>query len=844
MFKIPHSPLVVIACLYTAGILLGSTFHINPMLTIIPTGAVFLAALVGYCFTWRYHRQVLFLLFLFLGILSSGLALEQSKSVLTEYAGNQVTVVGYLATEADVRSDKVFYTLKVRELRVGQDRLTVDGLVRLQISGAESGLRYGDLVQVCGLLTRPELPGNPGAFNYRSYLERQGLSGVLLVKGEADLEKIQSVPVNPLLKAAHALKERLAYAATASLEPAQAALFNGVVFGDQGRIDPQTRKAFTETGVVHILSVSGLHVGFVIGGLYGLLRLLRVRPERTAPVLTPVLLFYVLMVGFAPSVLRAAVMGLLLLWADHWNRRRDWPTTMAVAVLLILLGNPLQIYHPGFQLSFAATWGILYLIPFLNKVGATWLGALPGAANLIVLSLFVTVAAELATIPLIAWYYNLVSPVSLLANLIVTPLVGLIIFAGFLAALLGQLWLPLAELINASNGLFIDILLKSAVFFQKLPGAVYYLPAPPIALMVAWYGGLLALVRLYSGGLPEVERKRLAGWLAVGLLGGVVLLGGWSWFGEKRELRVHFIDVGQGDSILIQSPYGRTMLIDCGGRRGEWESGSGAGESAVTPYLRNAGVRRLDLLVLTHPHDDHAAGAVAVAENLPIGRVLATPLEGAPNNLADSASGSAEGNEVPAPYLKLLKGLSEKGVPIDYATAGERLKLDRVTEVAVLWPLENGNGAGTNLNDQSLVLKVTYGAQSFLFTGDIEPAAQSELLRESGELHANVLKMPHHGSRFLLPEFLDAVAPDIAVISVGAYNSFGHPALSTLEQLGKRQIETYRTDQDGAVVIRSDGRKLEVETGKKGSQVQQPRRQAGRAGLLGVSDLAERFSGS
>jgi len=814
VFATPKSPLVVITVLYMTGVLLGSTFHIKPIIAIIPTIAVFFASLVGYFFSWRENRQLFFVLFFLVGLVMSGLALEDSKSVLTGYAGSQTTLTGRIIAEADVRPDKVFYSCKVNEAVIYKNKLTVDGLVRLQVTETNYIYGYGDVVEVTGLFTRPESPGNPGAFNYRTFLERQGFCGVLLVKGDENIEKIRSSPANPFLKAALLAKERLSFAATASLDLEQAAIFNGVAFGVQGMIDRQTREAFSETGVVHILSVSGLHVGLVVGGLMGLLRLFRVSPRLTAPVITPIIIFYILMVGFVPSALRAAIMCLLLLWASHWGRQRDWSITLAVAALLILLWNPLQIYNPGFQLSFAATWGLLYLIPFLNKICDRWISFLPpDSAQLLTMPLFVTIAAQLATIPLIAWYYNLVSPVSVLANLIVTPLVGLIMLLGFLAALLGQIWLPLAEIINVSNGMLIDFMLYSVSFFQKLPGAVFYLSTPPVVLTVAWYGVLIAVVWLHSGGLAEATVKKLGSWLAMGLVCVLILLTGLSWFG-KGELVVHFVDVGQGDCILVQSPYGRNMLIDTGGRRNEWLNGTGTGDQVVTPYLRSIGVKRIDVLVLTHPHDDHAAGAPAIVRSFPIGMTVVAPMDGKQKQGSAQPGISGKRDDIPQPYMDLLRNLYDEGVPVKYAVAGDRLKLDRETEILVLGPVVQAGGVNTNINDLSVVMKLTYREKSFLFTGDVELDGQSNLIRNNEDLRVDVLKMPHHGSRVFLPELLDHANPDIAVISVGAYNTFGHPAKFTLDHLKERQIIVYRTDSEGAIIFRSDGKRLAIETGR------------------------------
>ncbi|OPZ72630.1 MAG: ComEC family competence protein [Firmicutes bacterium ADurb.Bin456] len=556
-------------------------------------------------------------------------------------------------------------------------------------------------------------------------------------------------------------------------------------------------------------------MGLVLGGLLGLLRLLRAPPGLTAPLVSPVLLFYALMTGLNPAVLRSVFMALLFVWAHHLGRDQDWPTTLALAALIMLLWKPLQIYNPGFQLSFAATWGILYLGPPLTAWLAGLLQGLPAnAGRIAALALAVPLAAQLATVPLVAWYYNLVSPVSLPANLLAVPLVGLILFLGILAAVLGLLWLPLAGLINAGTGFVMDLFLALVGLLQGLPGAVTYLATPPVLLAAAWYGGLLLIPGLCSKKVSLPVPGRFKNRAMVGAaLGIALLLVWWPFGGGGQKLTVHFIDVGQGDSILVQTPGGKNMLIDTGGWREEFSTGSGAGSQVVAPYLRRIGVRRLDVLVLTHPHEDHAGGAAYLVKSFPVSLALAPP--GALPGRNGETTGLARPEnteEIPGAFTKLVESMEAKGIPVKAAGAGDRLALDGAVSIEILSP-ETGHGYSSGLNNISLVVKLNFRDRTFIFTGDAEVEAQGKLLERGVDLQADVLKMPHHGSRTLLPELVQQVQPEIAVIQVGAHNTFGHPAPSTLDLLERCGVEVYRTDLDGAVVIETDGHGLQVRTG-------------------------------
>ncbi len=811
-----NRPLVILTICYIAGILIGEYTHIKASIALALAAFSFLAAIAGHVLSWRWNQRVILILFLTMGLGLSRLWVEESKTPLVNYAGQRVVLVGWVAEEPDVREDKVNYLLQVQELVRSEERLSMTGSVRLQVKESNQVFGYGDVLKVSGLLSRPDPAGNPGAFDYRTYLERQGIMVQLLARGDSAVQKIGIAGANPMHSAALKVKQKLTAAATTSLKGSQAAVLNGIIFGAQGLIDRETRKTFSETGVVHILSVSGLHVGLVLGGLVGLLRLLRLQPVFIAPLATPALVFYVLMTGLNPAVLRSAIMALLLIWAHHFGHDRDWPTTLALAALLILLWNPLQIYHPGCQLSFAATWGILYLSPVLTKACSTVLKGLPDkTVRPVSLALAVPLAAQLATIPLVAWYYNLLSPVSIPANLLAVPLVGLIMSLGLLATALGLVWLPLAALVNVVTGVVLDVFLTLVAFFQHLPGAVIYLATPPVLLVAVWYAGLLAAMGVRSTGLFSGLRQRCTGWLPVGVtLTMALALICWPWSGGQK-LTVHFIDVGQGDSALVQTPGGHSVLIDTGGRTDEFTTGTGVGDLVVEPYLRRIGVNRIDVLILTHPHEDHCGGAISLVRHFPVGLALVSPVVETAGNGGLEESKNVDDSEIDPAYTALLRKMYDEGIPVRYATAGDNLRMESGIDIEVLAPVERAAGSNPGLNNTSLILKLSFGRRSFVFTGDAELDEQKELIRLAANLKTDVLKIPHHGSRYLLPELVELADPEAAVISVGAHNTFGHPAQSTIDLLNRTGVKVYRTDLDGAVIIQTDGYNLEVRKGKK-----------------------------
>jgi len=810
-------PLVGLTFTFALGIILAANLNFNLELWVFFLGAgiLIIIALAGYFLAWRDNRRVIFLLFLILGFIYTRLSLAEINPDFLAYAGHWVTIRGVVSQEADVRADRIYYYLDARQITLGPQKQNIKGKVLVRVPVPAPVYGYGDLLTVHGVFIQPEEPGNPGQFNYRAYLARKNINTVLIVNDPKNVKHLGKEKSNPFMYAVLTVKEKLVKVNQKTLPLDQAALVNGIVFGTQGQIERETWDLFSQTGIVHILSVSGLHVGLVVAGILALLKVLRLAPVYTAPVTTVILLFYALLCGLGPAVTRATFMALLFLWAYHLNRAYDWPNTLAVAAFISLLWRPLSLYDLGFQLSFVATWGILYLGPLLNQFLNRFSAWPKGIRD----TIWVTIAAQLGTLPLIIWYYNLFQPVSLLANIMAAPLTGLILALGTSASFLGLISLPLAGLINVSTSFVIEVFTGLVSFLRLIPGGIIYMATPPWYLVLAWYPLLFGVVNILSHKRKEeIKEKRkailkvknkkiiyLAGFIFILVILSSALL---SAKNKDKELTVHFIDVGQGDSILIQTPQGKNMLLDTGGWREEFIRGEGAGNKVVVPYLRRLGVRKIDVLALTHPHEDHAGGAKAVLENFPVKLMVISPIGLEPNKGATKL--------IPPEYRQLLNRAIQKKIPLKVAKAGAFLPLDPALTIKILNPpLPPLKDTRSDLNNASLVISLSYGKQRFLFTGDIELEAQKWLLEHKrADIKAQVLKVPHHGSRYLEADFLKAVNPKIAVISVGARNNFGHPDQATLDLLARRKIFIYRTDLDGALILTTDGTNIWLKTGR------------------------------
>ncbi|MFZ5633158.1 MAG: DNA internalization-related competence protein ComEC/Rec2 [Bacillota bacterium] len=786
-------PLVHITLAFASGIALAG-------LTALPPWIPFLAALVvtavaGVVF-FALRRDVFPVLLAVFFLLGAAVAAPQGNTGAEKFMGRAVTLEGYICREPEVRGDRTVNELEVKRVCREDGVSEAGGQVLLYIPGRRTDLDYGDVVRVQGRPYLPGSPGNPGQFDYGKHLAARGIWALVSVKDRDSVEKISSGGENPIAGAALGIKQRLMEVNRATLEPEHAALVNGIVFGSRGEISPRAREIFNEAGVVHILSVSGLHVGLVVAGVLGLLSLTGLQ-RLGFPVLTAVLPVYAYITGMGPAVLRAALMAWIQLLGHRLGRERDWPTTLAASALIILAISPRSLFEPGFQLSFAATWGILHIGPVIDRRLESMGLARPWVRGF----LAVPLGAQAGTLPLVAYYYNILSLISIPANLLAVPLVGLILPLGLAAALAGLVHVKIALLINYATAALLDLMMLLVGLIHSLPGGVVYVPPPPAAAMSAWYISLVFLAGAAGPGkkAAPVVRGFMAGLLAFSLVMSFTAAGGLG----RGDLQVHVIDVGQGDSILVRFPNGRSMLVDAGGWKDEFKVGRGAGE-VVAAYLRRLGVKKIDALVLTHPHEDHAAGAGFLAGRFDIGTVLVSPA-GHREDTSERAD--------PA-YGKMLAVMSEKNIPVREVFSGDMLTLDPRVRVEVMGPgAALLAGTRSDLNNNSVVLSIRYGRKSFLLTGDIEEAGQARLMESGFGLKHSVLKVPHHGSRYVIPEFINRVQPDLSVISVGR-NSFGQPDPGTVALAGAEGKPVYRTDRDGLVMFSCDGRRIRMTTGR------------------------------
>jgi competence protein ComEC len=652
-------------------------------------------------------------------------------------------------------------TAQVVSLRQTSLALAVSDPLWVEGRGPPPSLRPGDLVRVEGPLSVPV-----GAFG--TWLRHRGYPAIL------SADRIQRVGFSggPFRRAALALREAVARSARRVLPPSEASLLMGLALGDTSRQGAGVQEEFRATGLSHLTAVSGENLAMFLAPIMGLVGLGRLGRRTRLAIGAGSVAFFVLLAGAEPSVLRAAAMTGLSLLGMFLGRPRSPPAILGAAVCFLLVVNPTLVYSIGFQLSVAATGGIA----LMAQPVADRLRFLPESLALAAAS---TLAAQVGVAPLLLYHFGLVPLVGLPANLLAFPAVAPAMLLGLLSATVACAIPALGGGLAILARIPLAYLLGVAHRLAQVPLPSVTSPLGGMARLAAGFGLVLLVAWWIRSGAPLPRRARLAAGL---------ILPAYLWMGALRAgapptLTVTFFYVGWGDGALVRSPGGATVLID-----------GGADLELVARKLAAWGVKRLDVLVATHAHQDHVGGLPAVLVRFPVGLVLDPGCPG----------------EAPA-YADFLRAVGGAGISIGHPRPGAGYRVADLT-VEVLSPSHCFHGTNSDPNNDSLVLRLVAGNASVLFTGDVEQPAQEELLDTRGSrLVATVLKVPHHGGATTLDEFFHATNARVAVISVGP-NRYGHPAPEIVAELIQEGMRVFRTDRDGDVTVVFRGGEVQVRT--------------------------------
>lgn len=752
----------------------------------------------------------LYLAIFFLGaiFLTSGdiLPADHIANMITSRYQN-VEVKGLIADDPQTsytiyKRYKTTFTLKVSACNTSGGWRDATGLARVVLYSRSSPAKlvYGDIVMMNAVGYRPTGLKNPGLFDYSEFLELNNIYAILKVKESSPVRILDRGCGSPVKSISYRLKHNIVRQMDKHFTQPALGFLKAVVVGDRSGLERTITDEFMKTGTIHIISVSGTHVALLACIIIFLLRLVRI-PKKPAMAFTvAALVIYAFLAGLGSPILRSVIMFAIFALGYILDRETNILNSLGVAAFMILLWNPKELFDPSFQLSFGSIASIALITPAIDRLLRIEIkGRLKAAdkARLYVLkAVSVSLAAWIGVAPIVAYYFNIASPVAVVANLIVVPVVSLLMIMSFA-------FLPLASLAYVAGAwaammtqIGCNLLFLANKVLAAIPFSYTRVAAPAPAEYVIYYV-LLAIFLIPKPSIVmgfKITNKRF-----LILIAALVALRVWVYDlnPTRRDLEMDVLNVGKGDSILLRFPGKGTMLIDAG--TGGDEENFDTGRSVVAPYLWNLGINRLDAVVVTHSHEDHLGGLLFILENFNIGCVI-------DNGISDRKN---------IFYKKYRDILSKKGIRRLVVRDGDMINGFDGVKIYILNPGAEEEGAD-DANFGSIVMKIVYGDSTALLTGDAAGPAIERISSHGALARAEILKIPHHGgsvggeSRVRM--LFEAVSPEACIISSG---ELGHPDESVSRELLKENLISYETKFDGAIKAVLDGKKFTIKRQKQ-----------------------------
>jgi len=780
-------PAVKIAIPFITGIIIGNVVAVNTYYCLMVTAILCLFLL----WSFRYENSpfvpvLIIALIISLGFLSITHDNENIKKINSAYRelyGRKVDLIGWITDRKDYYNGAAYVTIKPIMLKVDDTPIGIQGKFLIIRNEEKKKYDYGDLVRAQGMVTAPRAVRNPGGFNYKKYLNRQGVYAILrqrsedlfLIKSGDEGNVIRREIIMPVKKIA---EERI----NASFGKEEAEILKAVLIGEREGINPEIREAFTKSGIIHILAVSGLHVGFVVFFLVCTAKIFSIRRTVLFYLLVPCLLLYVILTGARPPVIRASLMTAIIFLGYIVQRKSDAYNSLGVAALLILFWKPSELFNPGFLLSFTAVVALVFFGSLVRNSVQVKINqkAVDYAIKYIIYSVLVSAGILFVTSPITGFYFSRISVLSILLNFIFIPGFGIIIGLTVLSLLGGVIFQSLAQLFNEIAERILQLLIELSRFSSELPVGTFTISREE------WF---LLTVSMFSATVFYLMRKTdfVKRTVIIMLTALNFLMWGSLYFRSNGKLELVFFDVGQGDACLIRFPAGDNIVVDTGVKIDDFT----AAQSHILPYFMRNGIRRISRIILSHNHADHTGGCQTILKECTVDEIVIGDTSFVPGNKS------------------LCSEMNDRNNVLKQVAGCDKIVLGKNKYLFILNPMFLSDKLSED--NKSLVILLVYGRNKILFTGDISKESEELLLCWGEVLKSDVMKVPHHGSKNSSTQsFVDKVKPGFAVISVGEFNPYNHPSNEVMERYGKYNTRILRTDKEGAIVFRCDGEKIEM----------------------------------
>ncbi len=700
---------------------------------------------------------------------------------LVKFYNSEVYMIGDVLDAS--YKNTIQLTVRIQDILKGEKHYKVKDKILIYLDGETEEFEkiVGKKIGIHGILQKPLGRRNPKTFDYQLYLKTKKIYTIAYVPADR-IKIIGAGDFSILFKMTNAIRNHMMTIVCHSLPQKEGGLLLGILLGDKDRLDVSQYEIFKEVGIAHILAVSGLHVGIIYMFLNKLLK--RFTLKIKAPIFLMIFCFYAMLTGYSPSVLRATAMAAILILAPLLDRRYDSLSAISVVALILLIIHPILFMNIGFQLSFISVLSItLFYKPILKK-----LEKIPEFFSEM---LAASLAAQIGIIPVIAYHFNYISLGAFLANIPVVLLIGYVVPLGLLTIILGCIHLNFAIIFSCLNFYLIRLIVIISSFIYKIPFSSIPVVSPSFISLIVYYS-LFLIWRMEEGRFQKhwIDKKTVS----MIILAAYVLSIGVFHF-PSNQLQITFIDVGQGDSIFIQTPR-RNILIDTGGTHEGAKRPRDIGKEILVPYFLKNRIKKIDIMMLSHEHRDHIGGAMSVLNNIKVNALVI-------------GTGKYETED----FKKIEEQCLRKKIKLYSLSKGSRIKIEDQVYMDILHPDKHLiTSSRDDTNNNSLVVLMNYGDNKLLFTGDIEEEAEKMIIEQYPDLKVDILKVPHHGSRYSSSDdFIKRLSPKIAIVQVGK-NRFGHPDPVILKKFRENHISVFRNDENGAIILSIHKDKTNVKT--------------------------------
>lgn len=747
-------------------------------------------------------KQVIFLIVIS-SVISNTIFLFKEKRYENLYPEGNISVEGIIISNQEEREYKNRYKLKV--LTVNSSKKYHSTQIYIEVK-KDNLLEYGDKVKLQGEFRKGSEQRNTGGFDYQLYLKSVNIYGTIKVE---NYQKISSDNVNWIHKSINTIKLAITENIEKVLEKEEEQIVKGLILGDTTALEEELKEKFQIANISHVLAVSGMHIVYIVIGIEVVFKKWLGKRKVKYVVIFGVV-FYMVLTGYTSSIVRAGIMGIMNILAFLVYRKNDIWTSIAISLGIILIQNPYAITGVGLQLSYLGTIGII----LFNKNIKQYLDNIKWIRDNIRIKrskrisniveklkdmISVTLSAQMMILPIMLYHFNLIGIYFVITNILVSMMIGPIMFLSIIFVFCSFIHVQISQLISIFLSFGIKVLIQVSKL-ANLPFSKINVPTPSILSIIIYYIVILVGNRIYmiytskyinntEGRVKNLialmkyksyEKKKEVRniyqeifreknvkafikrtYKAIFII--IFLIGMYQF---PRNLEIHFLDVGQGDSCFIITPNHKTILIDGGGST---SSTFDVGKDTLIPYLLDKGYTQLDYVFISHFDQDHVGGILSLLEELKVGQIFI------------SKQGETSDN-----YEAFFKIVQEKNLQVQEVKMGDKIKIGDVA-FHILWPSEK-QIEENQLNNNAMVMKLQYKDFSMLFTGDIEEIAEKKILdtykKHLDSLKVTVLKVAHHGSKSSsTEEFLKAVNSKVAIIGVGENNMFGHPNDAILERL-------------------------------------------------------------